>query len=180
MFLRSLIVLCVFLALALLYQNRLPYPVPVSSFDPALAVSAMAYRFPDGYEPDFDLEMENDSTGEFEISKVLPDSIEVPSSRVSSILEVLLDGMNYETPSYFYYKTGEIPDGYDMAMCHTPRFILEFKTEHGASSNGFYICFQCRNASFFNGSLHPKSDLLQMSEEGVVAFKKLQDSLFPG
>ena len=178
--LRSLIAVCLLLALALLYQNRRPYPKPVSSFDPALAISGMAYRFPDNYHPD-EIHLFSDySEDDEEEYKVLPDSILIPASRVSSILTTLLDGINYETQSYFYYKTGEVPDSYSMAMCHTPRFIVEFKNKDGVYSNGFYVCFECGNTSFFNGTTYHKSGMYRTSKEGIVAFKKLQESLFPG
>ena len=178
MLLRILIGLCAVLALALAFQGRRPVPGPVSSFNPNLAVSAVAYRYPDDYNPDLysDIEPTKDSGK----SAVQPDSVGLHGAEVTAALETLLDGMHYETGEYLYYKTGEIPEVYGMAMCHIPRFLLDFRDASGRISNSFSICFECNNVYFSNGVRFPRSQQYGMSEEGREAFGRLQARLFGG
>jgi hypothetical protein len=140
----------------------------------------VAYRYPDESHPFIYIgnDYSEDDYHEDEYDGPI-DSIEIASHEVPLILEILLDGIHYDSPAYIYYKTGERPDIYSMNGCHTPRFILVFRDKAGRASNRFSICFECSNAYFSNGLDYPASDRYGLSEEGRVAFQKLQASLFP-
>lgn len=169
MLLKSLIALCILLTLALLIPRGRSLPPRVSSFTPTLAKSLVAYRYPAEYYPLGSVDEDYDGP---------VDSVKLSSPEVASILEVMLNGINYESTAYTYYKRGTRPEYYDMAGCHYPRFILNFKDKSGTLSNTYSICFECGNSYFSNGLRFPRSGSYSLSEEGEKAFRKLQDDLF--